>query len=624
MRKPKLIALDIETFYSKDYSLTKLTTEAYIRDPQFQIIGVSTKVNGGPATWHSFATLQEYRDLLSPLLEGNCLLCHNTAFDGAILGWRLGIHPPFLFDTLSMARPANQMTVGVSLKALAEKYTVGQKGTEVMLALGKRREDFTPEELYRYGEYCKNDVDLTYLLFHIMKQGFPPAELRVIDLLLKMYTDPVLELDVPVLQEHLSQVQAKKAEALATVEALCSKADIMSNNKFADILRGLGVDPPMKTSLTTGKPAYAFSKTDVGFKELLEHENPDVQAVVAARLGVKSTIEETRTLSFLGVAKRGPLPIMLNYYGAHTGRASGGDGMNLQNLPRGGQLRRSMVPLPGHVLVACDSAQIEARVVAWLADETELITAFANGEDVYSKFATKVYGREVTKHNDPVARHVGKTAVLGLGYSMGGEKFRLTLKTSKPSVVMESNEAQAVVNTYRSTYPRIKKLWDRGADALMAVLKGNNYVFGAGGLLATSSEGVHLPNGMIVRYPHLTMVNGELVYTSDRRQIAAWTTMNLTDEWDTNKLTRIYGGKCIENIVQALARIIVFDQMVVISKRYKVSHTVHDEVVTCVPEEEAEEAKAFMLAAMSVAPDWAPGLPIACEAAIGKNYADAK
>ena len=644
MKHPKLITLDFETYYSKEYSLTKLTTEAYIRDPRFQIIGVSVKVGSGPATWHSHETLQEYRDLLAPILEGNCLLCHNTAFDGAILGWRLGIHPPFMFDTLSMARPANQMSIGVSLKSLAEKYTVGQKGNEVVLALGKRLEDFTPEELYRYGEYCKNDVDLTYLLFHILRQGFPPAEMRIIDLLLKMYTNPVLELDVPVLQAHLSRVQERKAAALETVNALCSKAGLMSNNKFADVLRGLGVDPPMKISPTTGKPTYAFSKTDVGFKELLEHDNPDVQAVVTARLGVKSTIEETRTLSFLDVAARGKLPVPLKYYGAHTGRVSAAEGsrLNMTNLTRGGELRRAVTAPEGYSLVICDSSQIEARIVAWLAGEWELVKAFARGDDIYSQFASKVYSRPVDRKRkemgpdgklfapDEVEGFVGKTCILGLGFGMSHEKLALQLKTGKTPVIVESAEAMRIISVYRTTFARIKALWKTCDKALHHIYKGEKYVFGANGVLETCAEGIKLPNGMIVRYPNLTVFEGsgafgtEYAYASDRRQLAAWTTMNLTDNWDPNKLARIYGAKVTENVVQALARIVVMDQLVAISKRYRPVHTVYDDIAICVPDEEAEEAKAFMLDAMSVAPGWAPGLPIACEAGVGKNYADAK
>jgi len=274
--------------------------------------------------------------------------------------------------------------------------------------------------------------------------------------------------------------------------------------------------------------------------------------------------------------------------------------------------------------VVCDSAQIEARIVAWLAGEVELVAAFAKGDDIYSQFASKVYGKPVNKSENKLERHVGKCATLGLGFSMGPDKFQHLLKSGNPSVTVDAAEAQRIVRMYRTTYSRIKRFWTTCDNALFAILKGEKLVFGANGVLETCAEGIRLPNGMMLRYPNLTYQDDQFAYTNDRRQIAAWTTMNLTNNWDLNKLTRVYGGKATENCVQALARIVVMDQLVEISKRYRPVHTVYDDIALCVPDAEAEDAKAFMLEAMSVAPDWAPGLPIACEAAIGKNYADAK
>lgn len=634
---PQLATLDFETYYDKEYNLTKLTTEAYIRDPRFEIIGVSLKWGYGATEWRSFATLGEYRDYLLPLQE-HFACAHNMAFDGAILGWRLGIHPKFLFDTLSMARPQYQMTARLSLQSLAELLTVGQKGKEVLLALGKHRRDFTPAELYQYGEYCKNDTDLTHTLFHILRQGFPKAELKIIDMLLRMFTQPVLELDVPVLQEHLSEVLQQKEDALATVEKICSKSDLMSNNKLADILRSLGVEPPTKVSPTTGKTTLAFSKTDLGFKELLEHDNPQVQAVVGARLGVKSTIEETRTTTFLDVATRGALPVPLKYYGAHTGRVSGAEGsrLNMTNLTRGGKMRQAIKAPPGYMLVIGDSSQIEARKVAWLAEEQELVTAFARGEDIYSSFASKVYGRVVDRKRkeqdasgkwfapDEAEGFVGKTCILGLGFGMGDKKLQLTLKTGKTPVFVDDPEATRINQVYRRTFRKIVRLWDTGTDALYAIYAGRTFRFGPGGLLKTTSEGILLPNGMLLRYPNLTLVDKQFVYTNNLQQVPKWTAMKLSGDWDTNKLTRIYGGKVIENCVQALARIVVMDQALAISRRYRPVHTVYDDIMLCVPEDEAEAAKTFMEEEMSKAPAWAPGLPIACEVGIGKSYAGAK
>lgn len=406
----RTITLDFETYYSKEYSLSKMTTEAYIKDKRFQIIGFSYAIDEAPAIWVSGDDEHLSSALYNLKLEDSKLVAHNAMFDCGILATRYAIHPRLIIDTMSMARPIQSMTGGNSLANLVKFFGLGEKGTEVVNALGKRREDFTPDELARYGGYCDNDVELTRKLLQALLPYSTPQEMYVIDMLLRLYTDPVLELNTSILNRHLLEVQGRKERLLDKVEAVVGKDGLMSNTQFADLLVRLGVSPPMKLSKTTNKETFAFAKTDPGLKELLEHPDERVQAVVAARMGVKSTIEESRTLSFLDVASRGALPIALNYYGAHTGRCSGAEKLNLQNLPRGGALRKAVQAPEGHTVIACDSAQIEARVVAWLAGAVELVESFRKGKDVYSEFATSVYGTTITKENK-TERHVGKTCI---------------------------------------------------------------------------------------------------------------------------------------------------------------------------------------------------------------------
>ena len=394
----------------------------------------------------------------------------------------------------------------------------------------------------------------------------------------------------------------------------------------------LGVTPPTKVSLRTNKETYAFGKTDQAFKALADHPNPAVQAVVAARLGVKSTLEETRTQSFLEIASRGSLPILLNYWGAHTGRASGGDKMNLQNLPRGGALRKSITVPDNHVLVAVDSAQIEARVVAWWAGQTDLVEDFRNNVDIYSSFASVVYGRKVDRKRkevgpdgkefnpDKVEGFVGKTCILGLGYGMGADKFKGTLKIGMGgiSVDMPAEEAKRTVDLYRAKYPHIAGIWKSCQKALEKMAAGFETEVGVGIALRCTPEGVHLPNGTMIRYPGLRKTEDGFEYDGRYGPV------------------KIYGGKMVENIVQALARIVVFDQMAKIDIelrkndnpeadcRYKVVLTVHDEVVAVVPKGAGRWCLDFMLATMSVPPKWCQDLPVSCEGDIGLNYGDAK
>jgi len=614
----RLVTLDFETYYDKEYSLSKMTTEAYIRDERFEVIGVAVKVNDYPTDWFS-GSMDEIKKWLKALDWSNAyLLCHHTAFDGAILKWRFGIEPKFYLDTLSMSRPLTGLSVGGSLAALSKFYNIGKKGTEVINALGKKRVDFTSVDLEQYGNYCKNDTELTHTLFKILKEEVPNKELYVIDLMLRMFIDPTLELDANVLAEHLTKVQLKKELLMAKIDQSIGRDALMSNPQFAEVLKKLGVEPPTKISLRTGKEAYAFGKTDTAFKALLDHNDERVQAVVSARLGIKSTLEETRTASFIGISQRGSLPIMLNYYGAHTGRASGGDKINLQNLPRGGELRKSIKAPKGHLLVASDSAQIEARVVAWLAGEEDLVQDFKQNVDIYSKFATEVYGYAIQKETHPTERFVGKTCILGLGYGMGAEKFKGTLKIGVGgiSVDLPLSESQRVVKLYRDKYPYIAGLWKQGQEALEAMIAGNEYYLSDKLQLKCVDNKIWLPNGMFVNYPNLRKAGNEFLYDS---------------RYGANK---IYGGKVIENVVQALARIVVFDQMAKIdqqfrkrdkkSERYKVCLTVHDEVVAVVPESNVEKAKEFMEKVMAVPPQWCSDLPVSCEANFGKTYGDCK
>lgn len=612
-----LVTIDFETFYSKDFSLSKMTTERYIRDPQFEVIGVSVKIDSGGIRWITENIGEELKALH---LEEHQVLCHNTAFDGAILSWIYDIHPKFLLDTLSMARPLTGLTVGGSLRALSKLFGLGEKGTEIYNTLGKHKKDFTRSELDAFGVYCRQDVNLTYHLFKKLLPYTTKGELVIIDMMLRMFTEPKIVLDKPRLEAHLADVRAKKQELLSRIPF--TKDQLMSNNLFAEVLKSLGVVPPTKISPTTGKETFAFAKTDDGFKELLEHPNEDVQAVAAARLGTKSTIEETRTENMIGIANRGALPILLNYWGGSTGRASGGDKMNLKNLPRGGEIRKSLIAPPGHMICACDSSNIEGRVNAWFCGQADLVKHFAEGNDVYCELASKIYGRKITKA-DKKERFVGKTATLGLGYGTGWKKLQGALKNGGAD--MSDAECQRIVEIYRSSNYAIKDMWRYCEDMLSNMVAGYSGELGVGTRLKYEPGKVMLPNGMFILYPELRYRaeandKEEKGYSYRRK----------------NFRTKIYGAKVLENLIQALARIVVFDQMGRIAQKLKekggnsngkirqVVLTVHDEVVVVVPEEEAEETKAMMEEMMRVRPAWAPDLPVDCEGGIGKSYGEAK
>jgi len=603
-----LITLDFETYYTtKDLGFKTQTTEEYVRDPRFEVIGVAVKVNDEPTQWCSDSLAEIDLWLHQFDWDNSMVVAHNAMFDMAILNWHFDIRPKAIADTLSMARAINGIEVGNSLKKLALHYELGVKGEEVLQAVNLRRRDFSEQQLAEYGAYCINDVDLTYDLFLTLLPMFQKVELKLIDLTIRMFTEPQLRLDESLLQQHL--VEVKNRKKLLLDECGANIEDLMSNQKFAEVLRGLGVEPPMKISLTTGKEALALAKSDEGFKALAEHPDERVQTLVAARLGNKTTLEETRTERLIGIAGRGKIPVPLSYYAAHTGRWGGSDKINFQNFPsRGtnaGKLKKAILAPEGHVIIDCDSAQIEARVLAWFAGQKDLVEAFRNGEDVYKIMASAIYRKE-REEVTPSERFVGKTTILGAGYGMGSAKFQTQLKTFGVSVSTE--ESARIIATYRETYPSIPTLWKSGSTAIDAMSKKRTVTWG-NGCISISAEGILMPNGLYQRYPNLRKVrdkDGKDQYIYDSRKGAV----------------KLYGGKLTENICQGLARCIIGEQLIKISRKYRVVLTVHDAVACVAPKEEAQEAMAYVMECMRFVPSWAQGIPLNCEAGIGESYGD--
>jgi DNA polymerase len=463
-----------------------------------------------------------------------------------------------------------------------------------------------------YGGYCVNDVELTYNLFKELDAGFPVKEKRLIDITIRMFSDPMLELDTNALEAHLTGVRERKAKLFET--SGITKEVLNSSAKFAALLQSHGVWAPTKISPATGKETYAFAKSDQEFVALLEHPKEEVQAIVAARIGAKSTLEETRTERFISIAKRGPIlgairrmPIPLKYYAAHTGRWGGSDKVNLQNLPsrgaEGGKLKRCIVAPRGHVIIDCDSSQIEARVLAWLAGQNDILLAFRNNQDVYRHMASAIYHcspEDVT----PEQRFIGKTTVLGAGYGMGGEKFQAQLANMGKHVDIDM--CKHIVKQYRQYNRAISGWWNDLNNVLLALMANKEAKVDNVGLMYTTPLlGIELPNGLFLNYPELTRgTNNDYSYMTRAGR------------------NRIYGGKVAENLCQAVARCVIGEQIIEIEKRYRVVLTVHDAVACVVPEAEAEEARAYIEQCMRTSPKWAKDLPLNCESGMATNYGD--
>lgn len=533
-KKYQIVTLDFETYWDNTYTLSgKISTSEYIRDDRFHAHGVGIKIGNGTTLWYTGKNIPL---ALREINWSKCaMLAHNTAFDGFICSHVYGVKPAVYLDTLSMARAAHGHHMRHNLDTIAKTHGFAGKVKRDALADTKGKQQLTDREERALGAYCVDDVEDTYKIFWKLFDYIPDEELQLIDMTQKMFSDPVLRIDIPRVQKELEKEVGGKAAALLRSGA--SVEDLMSNEKFAELLRRVGANLPMKISPSTGKPTYAFAKSDLGFQELLQHPNKQVVALAEARLKVKSTIGETRAVRFLEAGKNGMcLPILLNYSGAHTHRWSGGNKMNLQNLKRGGELRRSILAPKGQVIVVADSAQIEARVLAWLAGQTDIIDAFANKKDVYKLMASVIYGvplDQVTKDQ----RFIGKICVLGLGYGMGHVKLQQTLKqgTMGPPVDISLEECRRIVDIYRSRNFNIRNLWKTMNGIIMSMLTGTAGKFGP---LLYGKGYIQLPSGLFLQYYGL---HGEAEVRHDDLVVQEATYLTRQGR------SKIYGGLLTEN-----------------------------------------------------------------------------
>ena len=648
----RIVTIDFETRWAKaDYTLSKMTTEEYIRDPRFKAFGCCMHEYGSEkiTQWYSHEELPRIFNSFD--WENTAVLAHNAQFDVAILEWVYNAHPVFIFDSLSMARALRGVEVGNSLMKLAQDFGLPPKGQAVHSTDGLT--ELTPEIEQELADYCKHDVFLCEEIFSRLIQGYPAKELRLIDMTLKMFTRPTLLLDAPLLDAAIKDEKEKREALLARLGV--DDAALASNPKFAAILASMGCAVPYKTSKTTGKEALALAKNDALFQALLNGEREDVALLCEARLAVKSTTERTRAQRFLDISGRGTLPVPLSYYGAKSGRwsASKGSAINMQNLKRGSFLRKAIMAPEGHQLVVGDLSQIEPRVLAWLSDYYEMLAIFRSGSDPYAQFGARMFNiPNLTKETHPELRQSAKSALLGCGYGLGWASFASQLLTgflgappiryemsfarqlgaskefaeqflswqdteaklrdiphtcSIRDLVFHAIAAKRIIDMYRSTAHPVVSFWAICSNLIeRSLYGGEEFVYKC--LIFRKGE-IELPNGMKLLYPDLRIDRddkgrSQWVYGPDA--------------------TKLYAGKVTNNVTQALARIVMTDGMLRVSQRYPVVGTVHDELIALVADDEVDEAKTWVLAQMTMEPRYMPGIPLNADGGAHRRYGLAK
>lgn len=645
----KTVFIDFETYYDDEYSLRKMTPIEYVLDPRFEAIGCAVVVNGLSA----FLSPDQLNIFISRLPDKVIMVSHNALFDQTVMAQRFNYVPSLMVDTLGMSRAWNGHKYrNHGIAYLAEAMGFGQKGTAVYNMKGLRLSQIIASGQYQsYADYSVNDVEICQKIFlKIMSEGFPVSELQIQDMVLRCAVQPKFALDRNILALHLHEVQQNK-EILMQKVGLTTKEELMSNDKFAEVLRSMGVDPPTKTSPTTGKQTYAFAKTDPGFMALEDHEDDEVQALVAARMGIKSTLEETRTKRFQAISnltwagsEQCIMPIPLRYAAAHTHRLGGDWKLNLQNMPRGSKskpprLRNSLRARSGRVVVKADASQIEARFVADFCGQSNLVARFERGEDVYASLATKIFGFAVDKNIHISERFIGKTAVLGCGFGVGGEKFAKTVRMDSKKytgvmIPMDDREGARVVNIYRTENPMVPIMWRRLNDCIPSMTHQNcNITIGP---ITIEHNRVRLPNGLFLNYKDLeykamsAFADSEWEYSNEKSWIYTY----------AGKPKKLYGGKFLENIIQALARIATMEAAVRIRVRlgaladvwgldrgvFDLGLQEHDALAYCPPDGFEDAVGEILVEEMVRRPTWAPTVPLACQDGygVGVSYGEAK
>lgn len=634
-----LLFADYESYWADDYTLRKVTPAEYILDPRFEPSMMAFQFGEhGITKCVPGEKIQAFFDLLSakPGAANVAMATYNALFDACITFWRFGFLPGMMIDVLGMVRAEYGMKYRRhSLATMAENLELpqGLKGNWTAKVKGLRLADIRRVPgLYEEGvEYCKQDVRLMVGIYRDIAPRFPLREFGIMDLVLRCAVQPMFKFDKPLLEKHLAETKERKQALLDACgleydeDGKCP--DLMSTAKFAKLLEDQGVLVETKTSLT-GKTIPALAKTDDFMSGLLEHENETVASLAAARLGHKSTLEETRTQRFITIASLpsakgytgGSAPMPLRYGAAHTHRLGGDWSLNVQNLPRKSNLRKSIVPLQeDEEIISADESQIEARISAWIAGEKTLLQEFADNLDPYGRLGAAIFGLPTLPKNEfntlyPVERFIGKTGILGLGYGAGHEKFWTMVHTSARTqlgrdIAFSSEQAQNTVSIYRNRYHRLPAMWRLLGGDGMAALVGNIPSLAIGPVIIKRGA-IWGPNGQRMYYP-------DLKYDDDG--IEGWTYQAGPTR------ARIYGPKLLENIVQWLARIVVMEAgLRLAAQGLRFGLQAHDELVFAVKKDRVPATKKLIYTELTRRPEWGLDIPLDAEVKSGVNYAEAK
>lgn len=617
-----ILCLDFESYFDTEYSLKKLSTIEYLNHPKFKFTGLGI----GDEIWDGrFIEPKEIEDCLNQVDWDNITaIVQNAKFDITILQEKFGIVPKYIIDIKDLASHYDAQ-MSHKLADLAKMFGLPHKG-DTMQFKGLHWDTMTEEQRKALKEYTINDIDIETKLFKILlpKLSNPVIESQLMRHTLDMWLHKRFVVDVPMAIKLKTQMRTKMAQTIQdsghTIKELRSK-------KFVDYLQTIlpdGETVPIKPN-KKGKPIPALAKDDEACQQLVVHPKKEVRDLVLARLGAKSWpthIKRINTRIAQNKANGGLSRVPLNYYSGHTGRWGGCEGDNWQNQggkgrrgtghdPLIGQTKETLMALPGCLLGYVDSAQIEARILAWLAEQMDLLNGFANGEDVYSEFATILFRATIRKpkKEDPpllaryleIKRGFGKDGILGAGYGMGAVRFHgdclknPTLRPLFDSGQYDFKFIEKLIKTYRIKYSKIPEYWNKVERVFKQCIRFPHLKPKVGQVTFECIKNeVHitLPSGRILYYRHCRIKNNTIRYHGGT----------------------LWGGSITENIVQSVARDLL-GFWILECERVGVSVVlhIHDSIISLMPENKVEEQSKLLSGVMCSLPNWADGFPAAID-----------
>lgn len=606
--QPNSIFIDFESYYdNKAYSLKTMSLVEYIRDPRFIAHGFAYATYGSEPVWVSRENIVQ--ELNKIRWAETTVIGHNLKFDAFILAHVYGIHPPSFHDTLAMSRAVlGRKVENYSLRKLAEYYALPPKGemkTDGIRLLSADQEN-------ELSPYCIRDVFLCREIYKRLEPEFPESQYALMDQTIRMFVEPKLVLNVPLLEETAAKEKREKIEIFSKIGI--DKSEFSSNPKFAALLEKNGYEVPTKKSPRTGAKIPALALGDPEFLDLCESEDPRLKELCKARIAAKSTLMETRSENLAAIGRTGPWPFDVEFSGAkQTHRYSGGgsSGGNAQNFTRDSSLREAVQAPKGFSLVVGDFAQVEARIVAYLSQDPGLIYVIEKMPDLYLHYGSAFFKRPVTK-GDIAERKFSKTALLGLQYGMGATKFIDTVRKETGQKI-DYLTSKAAVDLYRALYSHVPSLWKLLDEYISFMASGKS-----GGLahlpLKFDGSEITLPSGLKLRYNNLRITGknrfGKPEYGYD-------VPSKRKGEIEIKKL---YGSFLLENISQALAGELCKEVMRQFGD--KVVGQVHDEILLI--SDNPIEDRAELEEAMEKSPIWLPQLKLKADVNYGKDWLNAK